>query len=371
MYTCHADMATVKASFASGVIDYLEKDMDPEKLAEKVRTLCEKWEQTAKPIRESADLDEREKVIRSAGFVGKSRSLYELVLKIRRYAPENQTLLIQGETGTGKELVAAALHELSERKGRPFIAVNCSAITETLQESELFGHTKGAFTGATQSRVGRFAAANHGTLFLDEVGDLPASMQVKLLRVLQERVIEQVGSQTPIEIDVRVVAASHKDLKDLVERGLFREDLYYRLNDLTLQVDPLRERPDDIEPLIAHFTKLYCEKRGVEKSFQRATLSVFKNYSWPGNIRQLKSMIEQHLIDCTERSIKVEHLNSELFQANLKPTLKELEKRKREEVREYITEVLARSDRKSDAARTLGLSPSLLNYHIKTYEVAE
>ncbi|MFZ4876165.1 sigma-54 interaction domain-containing protein [Janthinobacterium sp. Mn2066] len=220
-----------------------------------------------------------------------------LLERIRLIAPSDATVLVTGESGTGKELIARLVHSLSERGQRPFIAVNCGAFSDTLIESELFGHERGAFTGALESRAGWFEAANGGTLFLDEVGDLPPAAQVKLLRVVQEREVVRVGSRKPVKIDVRLVAATNVRLEAAVRAGHFREDLYYRLNVAKLALLPLRERPDDIAPLTRHFIELYSKRLRITAPLLEAdALLHLKRYSWPGNIRELENVIHHALL---------------------------------------------------------------------------
>lgn len=230
-------------------------------------------------------------------IVGESPRLKSALTKVERVAPTDSTVLVLGETGTGKELIARAIHNLSGRRGRPFIKLNCAAIPTDLLESELFGHEKGAFTGAVAQRVGRFEMAHTGTLFLDEVGDLPLALQPKLLRVLQEREFERLGGTRTHQIDVRLVAATHRDLMMMVKRGQFRSDLYYRLNVFPLTVPPLRERLEDIPKLLWHFVGVYAGRIGKQiDHVPIETMEAFNSYSWPGNIRELQNLIERAVI---------------------------------------------------------------------------
>ncbi|WP_156993420.1 sigma-54-dependent Fis family transcriptional regulator [Terriglobus sp. TAA 43] len=230
-------------------------------------------------------------------IVGNSQPMQALRKHVSRIASSDATVLIIGETGTGKELVAQALHRNSARSKKPFIRVNCAAIPQSLISSELFGHEKGAFTGATQRREGKFESANGGTLFLDEVGDLPPETQVALLRVLQEREIERIGSNTPVSIDIRLVAATHRDLAKAIEDGTFREDLFFRLNVLPLAMPSLRERPDDIPSLVNHFVSRFSARSGKKiQHIQKKTLAQMQAYAWPGNVRELQNIIERAVI---------------------------------------------------------------------------
>ena len=232
-----------------------------------------------------------------AGIVGSSASLAETLDLVRVVAPTDSTVLIEGETGTGKELIARAIHQCSSRAQRAFVSINCGALAPSLIASELFGHERGAFTGALQQRQGRFELASGGTIFLDEVGELPAEMQVALLRVLQEREFERVGGTRSIRVDVRVIAATNRDLEAAVANGTFRSDLFYRLNVFPIQVPPLRERKEDIPLLIDHFVHQFAKKIGRQFSrVDRTTLDLCQTYAWPGNIRELQNVVERSVI---------------------------------------------------------------------------
>jgi formate hydrogenlyase transcriptional activator len=227
-------------------------------------------------------------------IVGSSEPLKRVLFQVSKVAPSDSTVLVLGETGTGKELIARAIHKRSKRAAHAFIGINCGAIPAALIASELFGHEKGAFTGATQRRVGRFEAAQGGTILLDEVGDVPADIQVALLRVLQEREIERVGSSKPIPVDVRVLAATHRDLDKLVREGRFRQDLFYRLNVVPIPLPSLRERPTDIPVLVEYFIARFSKKLGKQFTrIEKKTLTLLQDYEWPGNVRELQNVIER------------------------------------------------------------------------------
>jgi transcriptional regulator with GAF, ATPase, and Fis domain len=239
------------------------------------------------------DSDER----RFQQVIGSSPALEAVLEQVERVAPTGSTVLIQGETGTGKELIAQAIHNISSRCGRPFIRLNCAAIPLDLLESELFGHEKGAFTGAIAQKIGRFELADKGTLFLDEVGDIPAALQPKLLRVLQEQEFERLGSGRTHQVDVRLVAATNRDLTEMVSRGEFRGDLYYRLNVFPILLPPLRERREDIQALVTHFVEILGRRMGREiEHIPPETMSALISYQWPGNIRELQNLIERAVI---------------------------------------------------------------------------
>ena len=235
-------------------------------------------------------------------LIGESRAMQQTIERIRLVAPRRSTVLITGETGTGKEIVARSIHAASNRSHLPMVGVNCSALPETLLEAELFGHVKGAFTGATNHRIGRFEQANRSTIFLDEIGDMPLNLQAKLLRVLQEREFQRLGSSETVHVDVRVIAATNADLTEKIEAGDFREDLYYRLNVVPVQLAPLRERPSDVRLLAQHFIERICREEGIPvKQISRETLERLSSHDWPGNVRQLENAVEKAIVLSGER----------------------------------------------------------------------
>lgn len=262
----------------------------------------------------------RRKLQERVGIVGESSAIQEVLVKIEQMAPVSSTVLVEGESGTGKELVAHGIHDLSPRRGKPFIAVNCSALPETLLESELFGHEKGSFTGAAERRLGRFELANGGTLFLDEVGEMDPSTQVKLLRVLESRSFFRVGGSQPIEVDVRVLAATNRSLREAVATGSFRDDLYYRLNVLSIYLPPLRERRSDIPILVRKFIREFSEEHGISfEGISPEALQILMDAHWPGNIRQLRNLIESMVVLAPGRKIRPSDIPADIRSGEGRP----------------------------------------------------
>src|SRR5438094_9095213 len=275
-----------------GLTAFLEKPADPAEVVATVRRLVE-----------------RRKLQQRTGILGESPAIQEVLVKIEQMAPVSSTVLIEGQSGTGKELVARAIHDLSPRRGKPFIAVNCAALPETLLESELFGHEKGAFTGAAERRLGRFELADEGTIFLDEVGECPLATQVKLLRVLEDRTFFRVGGTQAIRVDVRVIAATNKAIREQVALGRFRDDLFYRLNVLSIYLPPLRERRSDIPLLVRRFIAEFAAQH--ERPFKGITpeaLQILVDADWPGNVRQLRNLIESMVVLAPEGEIRASHI---------------------------------------------------------------
>ncbi|HMA22307.1 MAG TPA: sigma-54 dependent transcriptional regulator, partial [Gemmatimonadaceae bacterium] len=271
-----------------GFVDVFAKPISPEELFAVVKGILD-----------------RQRLASVTGLIGQSSGIREVLVKIEQMAPVSSTVMIEGESGTGKELVARAIHRLSPRRNKPFIAVNVGALPETLIESELFGHEKGAFTGAAERRLGRFELANNGTLFLDEIGEVPAATQVKLLRVLEDGEVTRVGGTSPINVDVRVVAATNQPLRQLVEEGSFRADLYYRLNVLSIYLPPLRERPDDIPLLVRKFVREFSQAH--ERPFHGISaeaMQLLVGYQWPGNVRELRNLVESMVVLAPGREIE-------------------------------------------------------------------
>ncbi len=291
MMSGHGSIETAVKAIKLGAYDYIEKPLSLENVTLRVKHALEQYRL------EEENRSLRTKVQRKFELVGQSAAMQQLRQLIGTAGPTNSRVLIGGENGTGKELVARAIHVQSARADRPFVAVNCAAIPETLIESELFGHEKGSFSGATSMKRGQFEQADGGTLFLDEIGDMSLSTQAKVLRALQEQQFTRVGGTKLLKVDVRVLAASNKDLLKEIEKGQFREDLYYRLNVVPVVVPPLRERREDIPLLVRHFMKLHAEEQGLRlKEITPEAMSVFQQYDWPGNIRELRNLIERLMI---------------------------------------------------------------------------
>jgi two-component system NtrC family response regulator len=304
-------------------------------------------------------------------LVGNSASFRRVIEQVTEVCETKATVLLNGESGTGKELVARAIHFNSPRRDKPFIAINCAAIPEALLESELFGHVKGAFTGALANRIGRFAAADGGTLFLDEIGDMPLPIQAKLLRVIQERSFEPVGATRTQTVDVRLVAATHKDMRQAVDQGGFREDLFYRLNVFPIQLPPLRERADDIPLLAAHFLAELAEAMGKRATgFSPAAMAAMSAYDWPGNIRELHNCIERAVIVAKAQTIDAADLPQDLFNGSRRAERdglpRDLDAELERIEREFILEALRRSDGvQVRAAKLLGIAERSLWHRIK------
>ncbi len=297
--TAHGTIETAVTAMQLGAYDFITKPFPPEVLRAKVDKGLELAATRRQVVRLKAENEvlSADAAAAAGSLVGNSEPMQKLVSMIRRAAATDATVLVHGESGTGKELVARMIHDLSPRKDGPFVVVHCAALAETLLESELFGHERGSFTGAVKRKLGRFELADRGTLFLDEVGEISASTQTKLLRVLQEKEIQRVGGEETLKVDVRVVSATHRDLKAEVARGRFREDLYYRLHIIPLEIPALRDRPEDIPQLARHFVSRYAPKvnRAVA-SLSPAALAALARYPWPGNVRELENVIEQALV---------------------------------------------------------------------------
>ena len=315
----------------------------------------------------------REEVDRASMFeeiVGTSLALKAALRRVAKVAPTDSTVLITGETGTGKELVARAIHNRSSRASRPFISVNCGAIPKDLIASELFGHEKGAFTGALQRRLGRFEMAEGGTIFLDEIGELPAETQVALLRVLQEREFERVGGTRPIPTNVRIICATHRDLPAAISEGTFRSDLYYRINVFPVEMPPLRERPEDIRLLAEYFIDRFASKMGKTiRRIEKKTLDRLQSNSWPGNIRELQNVIERSMIICDTDEFSVDESWLSRGAGVARPLADELVTQEKEMIEAALAETRGRVSGPQGAAAKLRMPPSTLDSRIKALNI--
>ena len=341
-----------------GAENYLAKPLQPQELLSAVNRLVGKLHQRRALMRESTPPE-------TYGLIGISDSIRNVIERIERAATINANVLIHGESGTGKELVARAIHYRSDRAAARFVPVNCTAIPDSLLESELFGHVKGAFTGAKDSRAGFFQIADGGTIFLDEIGDASLNLQGKLLRVLQNKEIHIVGSSHVRKVDTRIIAATHKDLVTMVGKNLFREDLYYRLDVVDIYVPPLRERPDDILPLVNHFLIRYAKEMGLEQpDFTDQAIANLKNFSWPGNVRELENLAQRLLVNADNNTLDVADL-PETMRRKMRPTAEGL-KTLGEVEEEHILRVLESTDgNKTQAAAILGIDRKTLREKLK------
>jgi len=316
MMTAHGTTETAIQATKLGVYEYLIKPFEAEELLDLVASAVAHSKLMSEPV-EMGSAD-------AAGFalVGQSKVMQSIYKEVGRVAATPATVLIRGATGTGKELIARAIYQHSDRSAKPFIAVNCAAIPETLLESELFGHERGSFTGAQAKRIGRFEQAHGGTIFLDEIGDLNANTQSKLLRVLQERSIQRLGGDETVPVDVRVLAATHRDLETAIMEREFREDLFYRLSVVTIRLPALRERPEDIPELIKFFIRRYAKELGVETpSIQPAAITFLQEQPWPGNVRELENVVRQVLLLARPFAITLEHVQQVVAKAHKPPVL--------------------------------------------------
>ena len=372
MMTAHATVENAIEAMKLGAYDYLQKPFEVEELLVVVRRALE--EQSLRRQHRYL-LAEREEEFDHYGIVGKSRAIEEVIQKLELVARSKSTVLITGETGTGKELAARAIHARSAQHDRPLIKVSCAAIPETLIESELFGHVKGAFTGAVANRRGRFALADGGSIFLDEIGTLSAPVQAKLLRVLQEREFEPVGAERTQSVDVRVIAATNRDLRAMVGEGRFLEDLYYRLSVIPIALPPLRERREDIPLLVEHFLRKHAQRIGRRiDRVEAGVLERLSAYHWPGNVRELENTIERAVVLATGTVIDAAAVSmieppSSAAQATLpSPRLREnVEWAEQESVRRALRQS---GGVKKDAAEILGISQRALSYYLAKYEIA-
>jgi two-component system NtrC family response regulator len=373
MMTAYGTVETAVASMKEGAVDYLMKPIDLDELLILLQKVVERSVLIQENRMLKAQLQER---YAFDHIVYGSSKMEEVMGLVARVAPSQVTVLIRGESGTGKELVANAIHYASPRSGKALVKVSCAAIPETLLESELFGHEKGAFTGAVQRRIGRFEEAEGGTIFLDEIGELSPGIQVKLLRILQEKEFQRLGSNLSIKTDVRVIAATHRNLEEAIKKGTFREDLYYRLNVISIHLPPLRERKEDLPLLIDHFLKKYLAKNNKSISdISKEATTLLLRYSYPGNVRELENLIERAVVLCRGDVISTQdlpyHLREEkserLWEPNKEKTLPDsLEEIEREMIVKALHEHQGVQTR---AAESLGISERVLRYKIKKYGI--
>ncbi len=374
--TAYGTVGTAVAAMKEGAYDYLTKPIDLDELL----LLIQRVEREVGLDQENRELKEQLREKFKVDFiVSASRQMEEALNLVGRVSRSSATILILGESGTGKELIARAIHYSSPRADKPFVKVNCAALPENLLESELFGHEKGAFTGAVARRVGRFELADQGSIFLDEIGDLSPSLQMKLLRVLQEKEFERVGSNQTIRSDVRVIAATNRNLEEAIQKGTFREDLYYRLNVVTISLPPLRERKEDIPLLVEHFLKKYNrENKKNVASLSKEARDLLMRYDYPGNVREVENIVERAVVLCRGDTLTTQDLPLNLREGkaeaalerdrgtqSLPDTLEEIE-------RQLILKALERSGGvQTKAAEELGISERVLRYKMKKYSLAE
>ena len=374
--TAYSSVESAIEAMKTGAYDYLTKPLDFEALR-----------LTIERAREYAGLKEENRELKQAlgsqaglrNLVGKSPAMKELTDLVTMIAPTDATVLITGESGTGKELIARSIHDGSARKDGPMVVLNCAALTETLLESELFGHEKGAYTGADKQRDGRFVQAHNGTLFLDEIGEMPLTMQAKLLRAIQEKEIQRVGSDKTVKVDVRIIAATNRDLEQEVADGKFREDLFYRLNVVTLRIPPLRERDGDIHLLAQHFLEKFAERnRKQVKGITPQAMDMLLKHSWPGNVREMENAMERAVIILTGEFITEKELplgicgpqcdDTPMEQEESEPILQSLEEVEKKTI---LATLKAVDGNKSEAARRLGITRKTLHSKLAKYDYAD
>ncbi len=374
LVTAHGSIDSTLEAIKLGTVEYLTKPFEPVEIVLAAQKALNNWQVKKKLVRLQKEVREKYSF---QNLIGQSTSMQYAYRKIHKASKSLSNVLISGETGTGKELAARAVHYNGLRKDGPFIAVNCSAFSEGILESELFGHVKGAYTGAHRNHKGRFELADEGTLFLDEVGDVPLGIQVKLLRVLQEKQFERVGGHDTLHSDFRIIAATNKDLKELIRRGLFREDLFYRLSVININMPPLREHPEDIPLLIKHFLEQYnrINKKHI-KTFSLEAIKLMQKHSWPGSVRQLENAVESAVAMCEGNMIRTEDLPLELSDFPSEKVSGSNGNQK------YLPQVVATVEKqmiqkaldqngwvKACAAKALGISERVISYKMNKYGI--
>jgi two-component system response regulator AtoC len=370
MMTAHATVESAIEAMKLGAFDYLQKPFEVEELLVAVRRALEHQRLRTQQL---YLLSERDEQFNHYGIVGGSRAIQDLIHKLEQVALTKSTVLISGETGTGKELAARAIHDRSAQRGLPLIKVNCAAIPETLLESELFGHVRGAFTGATSNKKGKFALADGGTLFLDEIGATSSALQAKLLRVLQEREFEPLGAERTQTVDLRVIAATNRDLRRMVAEGRFQEDLFYRLSVIPIVLPPLRERREDIPVLVDHFLRKHAQRTGKRMDgVAREALASLQSYDWPGNVRELENTIERAVVLSSGPVIEAAEVSPQGAGAAAPPGPPSLKLHQNIEwvERETIGRALREAGGvKKAAAELLGISQRALSYYLAKYHI--
>jgi DNA-binding NtrC family response regulator len=359
--TAYGSIQTAISAIREGAYDYIEKPFCPEKVELLIKHLVAHQDLVDENISLRQKIEDR---YLFKGIIAKSAGMLRIFELIKTVAPTTATVMIIGKTGTGKEMVARAIHLQSPRRDKPFIAVSCASLPESLLESELFGHEKGSFTGAGERKKGKFEAADQGTLFLDEIGEINANTQIHLLRALEEKKITRVGGNEEIEADVRVIAATNKDLRAMVKQGAFREDLFYRLNVVSIQLPPLRDRREDILPLAEHFLRKFSKDNDkAVKCFSPEVIEFIMNYSWPGNVRELENMIEHGVILAKNKEIRMADLPQEFCQPT-QPEGKTIEDVTKNHILQVVEEAKGNI---SEAAKTLGIQRMTLYNKLKKY----
>ncbi|MGD8439501.1 MAG: sigma-54 dependent transcriptional regulator [Holophagae bacterium] len=371
--TAHGTVDRAVEAMREGASDFITKPFSMAQLVVRISNVCSVRMLREQNVRLQEQLEQRHSF---SSIIGRSKGMQEVFELIRLVADSDASVLIHGESGTGKEMVASAIHFNSGRRAKPYIRVSCASLPESLIESELFGYEKGAFTGASERRIGRFEAASGGTLFLDEIGELPLSFQVKLLRVLQERQIERLGSNRPIDVDVRFVSASLRPLEEEIEAGRFREDLYFRVNTVAIHLPPLRERREDISLLAQAFLVEFSRERQREiEGFSDEVLALFEAHSWPGNVRELRNVVERAVLFCRGPVVTVDELpvslrgendSSQPVKTRVEPLQRAVERAEADAIRAALQST---SGRRAEAAELLGISRKTLWEKIKNLDI--
>lgn len=372
--TAHGTVDRAVEAMREGAADFIAKPFSMAQLIVRLNNVCSARLLREQNVRLQEQLEQRHSY---SNIIGKSKPMQEVFDLIRLVSDSEASVLVHGESGTGKEMVASAIHFNSKRRAKPYVRVSCASLPESLIESELFGYEKGAFTGASDRRIGRFEAAGGGTLFLDEIGELPISFQVKLLRVLQERQIERLGSNRSVDVDVRIVSASLRPLEEEIRAGTFREDLYFRVNTVSIHLPPLRDRKEDIPLLVQSFLQEFADERQREiEGFTDEVMGLFESHSWPGNVRELRNVIERAVLFCRGTQITAEELPAALRgddsgggqdkPSRVRPLNQAVEEAETAAIRAALS---ATNGRRADAAELLGISRKTLWEKIKSHDI--